>query len=480
MNPNSNTSFFDEPVEDESITLNEDELNNILEEGTSVVPNEPDVIVIEKERLAPTLDLSDSAVPDSENLAPDDSGFSDADIGASDTGYTGPVAMVSDEVSAASELMTDSSSPRPEETLYVEPGFEDDTGASGITDASEISEITAFNDASTNPESASETILSDETPEPAAASAVPELITVDEEISLTGEELENIVASAPAAAEGIEEAEKAESEGVVFTDEPAAAVQGLEVPAEIEEISTISEIPESTSAEEIEFERLDAEELPSEPLETLSEVEPIELAASDEELSDDSGVTLVEGLEETSPVDLQAGETLMATDEPSEISEAPRFDQPEIKAQTPATEETPFGEVEEISLDEPAAAEPVFLQQQTAAETDNLKLYADETAPSSFFSESDEDEAITLNTDELNNILTNADVEEIDEEKTAAAASVQLSDLLTGPLSRDNLKEIFVYLDNLLDKLPDSEIKRFAESQYYDLYNQIFEELDIV
>jgi hypothetical protein len=471
MNANSNTSFFDEPVEDESITLNEDELNNILEEGAAV-SEEPDVIVIEKEKIAPSLDLS---------------GTDDASLSLEGAD--------SDELSAARELMDSPAPAGSEEMIYVEPGFEDvngDLNSSGITDATEISEITAFDDAAPAPaaeprtETAglSEPVAAPVTSVPSAESEMP---IVDEEISLSGEELENIVASGAVeiqaaaleteslAAETAEPetAEAEPAEGVVFSDETALAA---DLPHEIEETSSLGDIPENTSAEEIEFERLEDEELPAPAVETLSEVEPIELESLDAE-----SVTV---LDEEPASASGTEETVLMVDEPDAPADLPgitplAFEEPASAA--PAVPET-FDGIEEIDLEEPpsASAAAVTIQKQAAAKTDNLKLYPDEPAAAagSFFSDSDEDEAITLSSDELNNILDNADVDE--GTGTAAPLAGGAAAAVAGALSRDNLKEIFVYLDNLLDKLPEGEIKRFAESRYYDLYNQIFDELDII
>ena len=576
MNQNENTSFFDEAVEDESITLNEDELNNILEEGTPAEASltegfEPDVIVIEKEKLAPTLDLSGSGISDMDDALLRGAG--------------------SDELAAASELVDTAVQPSSDDTAFGQAGFDNSLGetlsdSSGITEATEISEITAFNDVSPVEEPVE---ISSEMPPPG--------VSMDEEISLTGEELEDIVSSAPVSTISTTPAAVSplSGEGVVFSDESSAS-PAMDFAAEAEEIPAVSDVPETTVAEEMEFERLDADELPVSAADTLTEVEPIELETIEEESSSvefpgvevidedaspapgttgpletsgntgragvaasepeiggagepeisildlspseeaGSGAPVMEEvalepffagstvLEETSPEPVEAApaaasdsgrESSIYAETAEEISEAPYLERIDLEepatpepamtepttlepampadmkssgALSDAEERSSFDDVEEIDLgpDENPAMEATILNRRAPEKTENFGMQAEtkkgvKSEESSFFRESDEDEAITLNSDELNNILTNAEVEEsgemsgFGEEAAGPAAGGS-----TGPLSRDNLKEIFVYLDNLLDKLPEGEVKRFAESRYYDLYNQIFDELDII
>ena len=51
-------------------------------------------------------------------------------------------------------------------------------------------------------------------------------------------------------------------------------------------------------------------------------------------------------------------------------------------------------------------------------------------------------------------------------------------DTLPPSLSED-LKKILKYLDSLLEELPEEKIREFAYSEYYDIYNKLFDELGI-
>ena len=136
----------------------------------------------------------------------------------------------------------------------------------------------------------------------------------------------------------------------------------------------------------------------------------------------------------------------------------------------------------------------------------------DKNAPTSFFNDEEEDESISLSGNELENIFQDAeiveesqpDTEEVSSERdsetlgieettetvTAAEVSGPKSDseedaalspelIVDGKIDKDNLKTIIKYLDDLLDNLPKDKIKEFAQSEYYDLYIKLLDNLDI-
>lgn len=47
------------------------------------------------------------------------------------------------------------------------------------------------------------------------------------------------------------------------------------------------------------------------------------------------------------------------------------------------------------------------------------------------------------------------------------------------PETKDELRSVLSYLDNLLEDLPEEKIKEFAKSEYYDLYTRILDKLGI-
>jgi hypothetical protein len=74
------------------------------------------------------------------------------------------------------------------------------------------------------------------------------------------------------------------------------------------------------------------------------------------------------------------------------------------------------------------------------------------------------------------------DLEDI-EEAPAAGREAQTSAVAEHPLpeglDRDELKKMIAYLDALFDNLPDKTIKEFSKSEYFDLYKKIMSELGL-
>ncbi len=44
---------------------------------------------------------------------------------------------------------------------------------------------------------------------------------------------------------------------------------------------------------------------------------------------------------------------------------------------------------------------------------------------------------------------------------------------------KDEIKDILLYMDQLLESLPDDKIQEFARSEHFEVYKKIFEELGI-
>lgn len=101
----------------------------------------------------------------------------------------------------------------------------------------------------------------------------------------------------------------------------------------------------------------------------------------------------------------------------------------------------------------------------------------------------------SLNTSEefKNEILNTSDITtstEIEKEKTASKSensglkniSNELYNseekTISSGLTKE-IKSVLAYMDQLLESLPDNKIKEFAESEYFDKYNRIFDELGI-
>jgi iron uptake system EfeUOB component EfeO/EfeM len=46
------------------------------------------------------------------------------------------------------------------------------------------------------------------------------------------------------------------------------------------------------------------------------------------------------------------------------------------------------------------------------------------------------------------------------------------------PEKRENIKKLLQYLDGLFEKLPEEVVRKFAQSEYFELYAKIMKELE--
>ena len=429
-------SFFDNNIqdEDESISLNEEELNRITaenEQKSDSLIEEPDVIVIDKE------DLNEFDIPE-----------------------------------ASEELQNEEV-----EQQNIDTDFNEDLKSEEV----ELEEL----DLSSLPETFTD--LNNQTSE-----SVEDVSSKDLEMSVEQEEQADISIAEPEI--NVEESSITE-EAIPIEEEPAQAMQNDT------EISTEISF-EKESSEEIEpVPDLSIENLKETEITTSSFEEPVSIDSSDisfnEPYEKDSNYTSIsekksiEISPEISSQDISKDEEEILPDEPSaieEISSLPDIEEIEEKKDEKLSfEVSPFNleEKEKISFTE---VEEIDLNSEPGEINTVIEKEEEEKKPTGFFSEEDEDESITLSSDELNNILESSTEQKISLKETApepvilqdTSTKISETEKIEDPLSKDNLKEILVYLDNLLEKLPEEEIRRFATSRYYDLYNAIFEELGIV
>ncbi len=492
-------SFFEDQIEDEAIALSDSELDNILGgesseietateamnmDDSSMIREEPDVIVIEKK------DLTDFSKQTDDGMLPAEALLDEEPVPEMVADEPVDVAESLEEIPAMTTLDGEETLP-----LNEELPLEEVTG----DQPSEVSELEAMPDieapevlaevidpatfetslveepiempveeSATEPsetpilEAQEETIL--DTPEYPAEEPVPELVeeaSADSTFSAAEEPL-----SEPFEITEPESIEEFVADGSLEINETSMedALPNLEMP--------VSEKPEALQVEEVPQETPAFEEM--KPV-SFTEEEPL-TTADDLVLSENSGMPEELVIEETPEITLEDSPSEsepMATGEPQEID----FSEPDS---TLSEESSPTEEVtEELTI---------------FSGEENPKQKVEENG--SFFEEADEDESITLSTDELSNILTDVEVEEKNgitpeppetdgfDEVSGATTSSDIEETMSAmegsSLSRENLKEVLVYIDNLLDKLPEDEIQKFARSKYYDLYNRLFEELGIV
>ena len=470
----STESVFDENVaEDDDISLSGDELNNILETGEIEVENEEEVEEEFDLENAKSFFDSDEEEQDDESisLSPDELG----------------------NITAEEDFELDSSSSE---------NFSSDEANFDLTEETEDLEIESKSD------------LFDEN------------ATEDEEIALSGDELNNLIESGE-----IETEEEQENEVVEADDSSAHSF--FEDASEEDESIALSpdELGNITAEEDFEIQEIDGvneleqednfdlsestQDLEMEPTPNLFEEETVE----DEEiaLSGDELNNLLESGDITTEEDDSLGSSFFENS--NEEDESIALSPDELGN---ITAEEDF-EVENI---EPSIASDEGNFDLSEA-TDEFEM---ESPQNLFEEETVEDEEIALSGDELNNLLESGEIETEDApsndnqvEEVAANTDYSnpidsgmvigdddfiiddnssLSDLgdfniddtpdieqhdysdeiesfQFGAVKKEELKKVISYMDELLGSLPDSYIKEFASSEYFELYKKIMNELEL-
>ena len=470
----STESVFDEDVaEDDDISLSGDELNNILETGEIEVENEEEVEEEFDLENAKSFFDSDEEEQDDESisLSPDELG----------------------NITAEEDFELDSSSSE---------NFSSDEANFDLTEETEDLEIESKSD------------LFDEN------------ATEDEEIALSGDELNNLIESGE-----IETEEEQENEVVEADDSSAHSF--FEDASEEDESIALSpdELGNITAEEDFEIQEIDGvneleqednfdlsestQDLEMEPTPNLFEEETVE----DEEiaLSGDELNNLLESGDLTTEEDDSLGSSFFENS--NEEDESIALSPDELGN---ITAEEDF-EVENI---EPSIASDEGNFDLSEA-TDEFEM---ESPQNLFEEETVEDEEIALSGDELNNLLESGEIETEDApsndnqvEEVAANTDYSnpidsgmvigdddfiiddnssLSDLgdfniddtpdieqhdysdeiesfQFGAVKKEELKKVISYMDELLGSLPDSYIKEFASSEYFELYKKIMNELEL-
>lgn len=301
----------------------------------------------------------------------------------------------------------------------------------------------------------------------------------DEPITLSDEELDGILSSAPE-----EEAPKQTQEVALDNELPNDGTIEVE-----------DDGPVALSADELDGILMDAEEVPAgeHDHEPLAELPPEADSAGEKGFFD---------TDEDEPIALSADELdgIAATAVPEEHVPAA-----EGLAELPPEDGGDMGEIPELT-EMPADTDeaPIALMDERYADVDHMA----ETAPE------EDDGPIALSADELDGIV--ADAHEVTPEapmvglspmdgsaqepslaeNTEKPATVFEEDLEAATLIHEDetaqaaaaaqptpdteeLKSVMTYLDNLLGELPDDVIEKFAQSEYFKLYQKIMDKLGL-
>jgi pilus assembly protein FimV len=371
-----------------------------------------------------------------------------------------PIALSDDELD---NILADAEAGHDDHAAAIAPGVEDE-----ILTLDEDPELTLIDDAGLDHADAHTEHSG--AAEPAGESASFFDSDEDEPITLSDEELDGILSSAP------EEEPKATDE-IALSEEPAAG--GLEVEDDNE--------PVSLSNEELDGILMDTDE----PAHDLAELPPEEGAESSADAHKDFF-----DADDDEPIALSADELdgIAAT---AVEEEAPVAAEAGL-AELPPEEETALPET---------SGEPGRTMDERYSDIDHMDAAAEAPAAEA----DDEDGPIALSADELDGIAADAHEvtpeapmvplapldsgshepslsENIDKPATVFEEDLEAATLIheddkaaaAAPTpDTEELKSVMGYLDNLLGELPDDVIEKFAQSEYFKLYQKIMDKLGI-
>ena len=93
-----------------------------------------------------------------------------------------------------------------------------------------------------------------------------------------------------------------------------------------------------------------------------------------------------------------------------------------------------------------------------------------------------EEEIVEPETDEDNIVQDNIEEQNLSaEEEVTQVVEKPVATNTTSPTSKiqDDIKSVLVYMDQLLENLPEEKIEEFAKSEHFDTYKKLFSELGI-
>ena len=295
----------------------------------------------------------------------------------------------------------------------------------------------------------------------------------DETIALSGDELSNILNTADFTEEFVDNTSEesahddvTDSSIVPTAPETMDFDEELEAPSDLE----IQEIEQSAETEEISVPKVDDIMVgSSEEDNFIDSIEP----ETQDSISNDELKYLEEEPKDEEIYDAPAEVTEEAASEPESL---------EVETIDDSTQEAPVEETEEVVLEgdvgpfseaDETPTEAVFEGDQWNEESsdkevpveESAEAPAEETAEPAAVAEEPVEAAATSESlvDEGSSIR----------EKAEQFVNEDQKDL------KEEIKSVLIYMDQLLENLPDEKIEEFAQSSYFETYKKLFKELGI-
>jgi pilus assembly protein FimV len=326
----------------------------------------------------------------------------------------------------------------------------------------------------------------------------------DETIALTGEELDNILTSAD-----ITEDAASIEDDLISTDEDGKIVD--DIPQSDEELFQGTDL-QSSLEDEVELpDSSGSHPLPGGdgfaeaqmPLE-----EELQVASKDPSHTIPEEIELVE---EQSAAATDQGQEKIETEDL--LGESPQESQPEEAFEVTDNTLPDMNDVNNLNMsEEEISSEEINFEEGDASinlDTDFESVDLDQMEGEQVLEEEESleipfDEELSLEEDNIDvpNIESPGQTETTDAEKQADAAAAseafpeptlgqgaetKTADAASGgtgssvPESlRNEIANVLKYMDNLLDALPDEKIQEFAESEHFEVYKKLFEDLGLM
>ena len=487
--------------EDGPIALSDDELDNIISDADNSVAveqtgEEPPEWETENEDQT---ELSEGESPSDDFFSQSDDTEDDEPIALSDDELDNIVAEPEVNTQTFEETDTPLSSLAETENTDIEEDIASDDEDEDFFNDSDDDETIALSDDELNNITIEDESALDETAEETDALEEPstsgsdfftdsEEEDDDEPIALSDDELDNITTDGEEAIEmsGEEPPEwetESDTTDVENEDDEPVALSNDELDNILGDTDSEENAVEMTGEEppEWEHETEDADSSPEDFFTDENDEGPI--ALSDDELDN---IIEEAGVEE--PLPDQIEDSAIGEDGEELLPPSDLVDETPIELTEPDSseteEETSKPNQETIDLDlHPAVLKSEAEDLEPAVFEENL-----ESAELEFIdSETPSSEEQTPETEIPPEVSDDSTVEEIAEpqlasaepESSESAPQAEQTEEVKETPSRTELREMIGYLDNLLGELPDPVIEKFAQSDYFKLYQKVMEKLGL-
>jgi len=399
--------------------------------------------------------------------------------------------------------------------------IQEDSGTESFEDLSSFDDLEALeNDLSASSEEDELVVEQSFSPDAEKAESVEilskiekELLSIKSELSSLKQELSSIrssgvsrAAAAAASAAGVSEQldkEASEDEAASFFEEDEDETIAL-TGDELDNILNTADITEESGTEETAPEDEDSEE----HFEDISEIEPVEeLDSADDLLIDSDNIledTVEEDLEEIELEDEETeAEEIDLDDEIDEELSSEEIDEAEILdidideiEAVPDSDnlDEPEDNLGDIALDELEIdiPEDTIPEAEPSEEPSPLETIEDELLPEEEEILFEEDDEPVESLESIPQTDHPGTTDELAEELASKAAQEEMTISSDMPLQdagtevdsipdglKNEIRSVLSYMDQLLESLPEDKIQEFANSDHFEVYKRLFDELGL-